>query len=515
MKGIKIFNLCAAVIMLLSVMACHKEEPVKQETIITCTFAAYEVGTKTATTDGLAPLWTVGDVIKIFDPAAPKSRNKEVTLAASGAAASDTQGVISADGKSFTFKKPADWGNEICAIYPASAVQECTDTHVKINFAGQDGSFAKANICAAKTSADAMTFNNVGAIIKYTSKPANVTKVQVPGDALTKNYLIDFSGSVPSLSAFTWTHPQAVEIGTGTGEVYICVPSESIPAGSIFTHKDANGKVIGTFTTPAETIFQANKVYDLGAMLGALPGKFSVSASKQVQFSRGNLWSNPTVTPQTWSFENDQFSCAPSASGYYVNNHISHFYWEATGNYGTGEKCVTSTGSKSDVLDWGVPFCSANNFATGTWYTLSLEEWKYILNSRSGNRFAKAVVKDLKGLILFPDSYTGTATGAGLAAVNNDEAEFPQTSMSAATWSAMEAAGCVFLPATGFRVYHIFASACVVADVNVGCRYWSATASDSSEGWAYDIAVNDISIAYFGNGSREEGMAVRLVCPIQ
>jgi len=295
---------------------------------------------------------------------------------------------------------------------------------------------------------------------------------------------------------------------------FIPFPSEVVVPPAAYVANDPESPLHTTGSYPLNVCIIV-LFASLGAMLGALPGKFSVSASKQVQFSRGNLWSNPTVTPQTWSFENDQFSCAPSASGYYVNNHISHFYWEATGNYGTGEKCVTSTGSKSDVLDWGVPFCSANNFATGTWYTLSLEEWKYILNSRSGNRFAKAVVKDLKGLILFPDSYTGTATGAGLAAVNNDEAEFPQTSMSAATWSAMEAAGCVFLPATGFRVYHIFASACVVADVNVGCRYWSATASDSSEGWAYDIAVNDISIAYFGNGSREEGMAVRLVCPIQ
>jgi len=47
-----------------------------------------------------------------------------------------------------------------------------------------------------------------------------------------------------------------------------------------------------------------------------------------------------------------------------------------------------------------------------TWQTLSGDEWEYLIKSRSGNRFAKATVNDVKGLILLPDNWDADESNA-------------------------------------------------------------------------------------------------------
>lgn len=186
----KTTNILAAALMLLTVLSCQKEDQTlttsktEEGVLITCTFAVNDEATKTTVdTDGLTPKWAADDEICIYSGATSKT----ITLVANGTSASSDQSEISADGRSFTFTKPSGegWGDDICAIYPNGAVTEVGESGVKIffgcsNTVGQDGSFGKANICAAKESSGTMSFKNVGAILKFPSKPASVTKVTVP-----------------------------------------------------------------------------------------------------------------------------------------------------------------------------------------------------------------------------------------------------------------------------------------------------------------------------------------------
>ena len=83
------------------------------------------------------------------------------------------------------------------------------------------------------------------------------------------------------------------------------------------------------------------------------------------------------------------------------------------------------------------------------------------------------------GLIIFPDSYTHPAgVSTTLTGINaNRNTSWDANRFNADEWALMEAAGCVFLPAAGYR------DGTAVSGF-LG-RYWSSTPHD--EGGAYDV----------------------------
>ena len=87
-----------------------------------------------------------------------------------------------------------------------------------------------------------------------------------------------------------------------------------------------------------------------------------------------------------------------------------------------------------------------------TWRMLSSEEWDYLLNGRSGSRFAKARLWDeIQGVILLPDHYVHPAGLAAIEGVNETgNASWDANKYTAAEWAQMQAAGAVFLPAAGY-----------------------------------------------------------------
>ena len=88
-------------------------------------------------------------------------------------------------------------------------------------------------------------------------------------------------------------------------------------------------------------------------------------------------------------------------------------------------------------------------------------------------------------MFLFPDGYTGT------------------TDMSTLSWSQINAAGIVFLPAAGFR------SGSSVSTVGGQGRYWSSTPYDSDD--AYYLRFTSSSVFPAINVDRNFGHSVRLV----
>ncbi|MCQ2156287.1 MAG: hypothetical protein MJY57_03705, partial [Bacteroidales bacterium] len=244
---------------------------------------------------------------------------------------------------------------------------------------------------------------------------------------------------------------------------------------------------------------------------GALPGEFTVDASgTKVYFSQGNLTYN--VSTQTWAFYEHQYDYATA----YDANLISFFAWGYNAeksiipNGNADDNVSRTSGNLSQEEDWG---CTIGDGAT--WRTPSKDEWVYLFNTRTAStvsstenaRYARATVNGKAGLILLPDTYEHPAGVTAFTSINTKGARYTVNSYDLTAWEKMESAGCVFLPAAGFR------GGSDLYEVGDSGRYWSSTALDSFfVSYVYFTSYN----VFPGTGdSRECGVSVRLITECQ
>ena len=235
---------------------------------------------------------------------------------------------------------------------------------------------------------------------------------------------------------------------------------------------------------------------------GALPGVFSVSPTKKVRFSQGNL--QYQASTNTWRFAEHQYDyvggngngnvyengvqCDNRNSSSLYGGWIDVFGWGTSGyhdpsdiynvrympyetgntqtslsfynNYGYGPSNDREdhdlTGSSAHY-DWGVHNAISNGGgAPGQWRTLTGDEWVYLIKTRTTSsvvggttnaRFCKATVyvggKTISGIILFPDSYVHPTGICVPNSVNSFDADYSYT-FTYGQWNSMEAAGCMF-----------------------------------------------------------------------
>jgi hypothetical protein len=231
---------------------------------------------------------------------------------------------------------------------------------------------------------------------------------------------------------------------------------------------------------------------------GAAKGVFSVSATKQVWFSKGNLHYIGSASPAYWKFAENQWDYLGTSteqnsntttvdrdlfgwatSGYYCGSTYYMPYDVNTGylvTYGPTSNDLTGEYANSD---WGVYNAISNGGNTpGQWRTLSSAEWTYVMAQRdtpSKILFAKAVVNGVNGVVLLPDDWVGTYYT--LAFINNKTAHYDSNVISEDDWNNfLESKGAVFLPAAGTR------SGTTVSNSGSRGMYWSSTVrySDSS-----------------------------------
>ena len=218
-----------------------------------------------------------------------------------------------------------------------------------------------------------------------------------------------------------------------------------------------------------------------------LRGKFTINGNGgKVQFSKGNL----KRVNDTWSFFTNQYDCLGDT---WNSTSCDLFYWEMTGNYGSAQSCVTSSGTASDVVDWGT------NIGTG-WKTLTKDEWVYLFNTRTNasSKYGYGIVNEVKGMIILPDSWTlpdGLSFTAGISYFTNN--------YSTAQWSQMEAAGAVFLPAAGNR------DSGGPNNRNIDGYYMSSSPDGVDKAYRVQFYSNYLKVDY--SFQRSQGGAVRLV----
>ena len=292
-----------------------------------------------------------------------------------------------------------------------------------------------------------------------------------------------------------------------------------------------------TFTVTSNRSLVAQFTYNPQAPTGAINGLFSVSATKQVWFSQGNL--QYRASTNTWRFATNQWDYVGGTdlNGNFHgnvsgcnNNSISSTYTGLIDLFGwgtSGWNCGNTYYRPWDYLgdassygplgsynlvdnyansDWGY-YNAINNGGNMArqWRTLTENEWEYVLYSRSttsGIRYVKAKVNNVKGVVLLPDNWnTNTYT---LYNANQGEASFNSNVISLSSWNNnLQAHGAVFLPAAGDRYDQDF------VEYDMGF-YYSSTAFDNENGWRLQFGEDHL---WMNAVMRSAGMSVRLVCP--
>lgn len=256
---------------------------------------------------------------------------------------------------------------------------------------------------------------------------------------------------------------------------------------------------------------------------GVLPGVFSVSESKTVRFSKGNLQYN--AANLKWRFAEQQYHYEGDGNCYLGENYdgwIDLFGWGTSGWEGGGEFFKPWDNTPETAFarffgpygeynltgdfahcDWGQYNCICNGgVLTDRWRTLLMEEWVYLYEGRANanNLRGQAKVCETNGYILLPDNWTAPAGINFSPNANNYSTNVYDENQ----WVAMEEAGAVFLPAAGGRASK------VVDEVGTGGHYWSASFYNVNMAYSFYFDANMVMPAYFYS-LRHLGFSVRPV----
>ncbi len=371
------------------------------------------------------------------------------------------------------------------------------------------------------------TFENQQAVVKFTLKNEDGSAT-----IAAKPLVIEVAGE-------TYT----VTPASATSEMFVALPGF---AGQTITMTATVGSDTYTYEK-ANTTLSNGQYYILTVkMTKQAPaykeyGPFSVSPTKKVNFSQGNL--QYQASTNTWRFAENQYdyvgngnaNISPTNDGWIdlfgwatsnINNPANTYYqpwnigsiYDDNAKYGSGITAANVNWSDNNNAfanyDWGA---NTGDLGTG-WRTLTKDEWGYLFNTRTGDkaatvngtagcRYTKATINtdgtSVKGIILFPDGGTFAASEfTAVGSPNTTNANYT-TTCTTAQWTALQTKGCVFLPAAGRR----FGTTMYYAG-DYG-NYWSSSASSNVD--AYRLYFNADVLYPENNTPRCNGYSVRLV----
>lgn len=266
-----------------------------------------------------------------------------------------------------------------------------------------------------------------------------------------------------------------------------------------------------------EDVTQIDSITFYDKFEGALIGEFSVSATKKVRFSKGNLQASTTDLGEhwTWSFAEHQWDYIGNASAntfingdgtVSVNDTIDFFGWSTNATHYGINNSMNNSSYSGNFVDWGKTIDEG-------WHTLSKDEWVYLFYGRTDAKklFGMGSVNGVNGTILLPDDWAGEKftdtqndlVDQGNYYFNENGSNFSFHTYTAEQWSDMEAKGSVFLPASGYRY------GTIVYDVSLYGNYWSSTPYNDNNAYLVIIGLDKLDPQYDYN--RWGGRSVRLV----
>ena len=268
-----------------------------------------------------------------------------------------------------------------------------------------------------------------------------------------------------------------------------------------------------------EDVTQIDSITFYEEFEGALIGVFSVSPTKKVRFSKGNL--QYQASTDTWQFAESQYEYIGTN-----NANISPTYsgWIDLFGFGTGNNPTNTSTDNNDYstfVDWGVNAISNGGNKANVWRTLTNDEWGYLFCTRTNaaSLFGLGSVNNVNGTIILPDNWSTPqgisfipSSSKGLADqdgyyVNSNRDNFSHNTYTAEQWLIMESAGAVFLPAAGAR-YGKYGST-YVFDFESNGSYRSSTPYDAENAYYLIFSSFDLYPQFYIN--RCDGHSVRLV----
>lgn len=504
------------------------QQPAVKDNIVTVT-TTVGLGGGDATTRALSATgvktFEVGDQIALFYEQDGSSDPVKAVATAQN---------ISADGKSATFTFELDnpeLGSDISLCYPASFMDEvpmdfypafAQDGTLNGGVKANDLGFATGNLVGTALPAS-ISLTNPFAVVAFTLKDGKGTDDKADDEDVTST-ITEMTIELPDYAkTYTITREAA------DGPIYVVLPP--ISSGKTINITATGGGKTYTKTLDNKT-YAASNFYQQGLLMteqasapeGAINGKFSVSATKQVYFSKGNLQATTTDLGEhwTWAFAANQWDyiggrsnggSEPQTGNNFINGNgtvsangtVDLFGWVGASSTWTGDLGTTGNAAMhgisnsyygygynaSEALesDWG------HTIGSG-WRTLTSDEWTYLFNTRtvnggqgSGKSYTLGQsVNGKLGVVIYPDDYTGSE-------------------YAGSDWPTFEAAGCVFLPAAGGRY------GTKVLGAGSNGRYWSSSPSDADA--AYYVGFSSGNLSPAGSLDRDYGNSVRLVRQVQ
>ena len=215
-------------------------------------------------------------------------------------------------------------------------------------------------------------------------------------------------------------------------------------------------------------------------------GRFSISATETVHFSKGNLCYNAkAASNMRWHFATNQYDYIGAANNNIAsdyNGDIDLFGW-ATSGHDNGQTSYqpysssstsstyfnrdttwwnTSTNTPNSV-DWGYNLYGTIGSYRIVWRTLSQGEWHYLLTRNNSTYFGYGTVAGKRGVIFLPDDWVQPAFAPEMNPLNREHNNY-----TAKEWALMAKAGAIFLPYAGMRTEK------TVSNVDAQGYYWTS-----------------------------------------
>lgn len=440
-------------------------------------------------------------------------------------------------------------GQSYYAIYPAQSNLTLSDggllncVAIPTQQTLTTNTFGNGNNTAVGASPNTdMYFRNLGGLakiavrgdiaiksIKITNNAATYNTLSGRGtiDLLTDNNLTidwDDNNCADSVVATTANTTTGINVSGGTW-FYLVLPPCTLSNYTVTITDVEGGKHVQNFAPTTPVTISRAKVTMLGGfeVNEPLPPAFTVNSSGlKVTFSPGNL----RYDNGTWKWATPQYRYGGTDV---ADNIWEHFGWSGanTNHWGMSISEDDTDYSGETFKDWGQNSDLIDDLGTG-WRTLSYDEWNFIFrgtnrnnsvifsgnNTRQDVRYARGRVNGVNGMILFPDgenltidlSTVAVPYGINTGSDGSDGVDWSNvTYYTTKQWAIFENAGCVFLPAAGYR------SGSSVNNVGTIGYYWSSTPSSDSPTLADYVGFNanvlSPVIVYYRHG----GYSVRLV----
>ena len=443
--------------------------------------------------------WDAGDQIQVT----VGDKSSIFTLCSgAGSATGSFTGTMPAAGSSYQVVYPANYSESVLA----------TQTYVPNGFGK---GLMKMSTKTAGTIDGGFSLSADNALLGLQlTGDQSVGKIVLTNPANSKTYTLNCSGVALTSSvkvfyivvpAGTWSNGFVVDVYASDNSTKL----KTLSKGSSVTFSSTS-----TMLMPSQAVSATSQGI----------GTFSVSETKKVTFSPGNL--QYTQSTNTWSFAENQYdyistdnvtggsvtsdpTTGDKKSGDALADKIDLFGWSTSStNFGVSTSTDYNDYSGSFV-DWGTNQIGSD--APNTWRTLTYDEWEYLLNTRANASSLKGVaqVNGVNGLILLPDNWVcpaGVTFKSGFHSNYGVDYYAAYQTFTASEWSKLESAGAVFLPAAGYR------AGSNVYNVQYYGYYWSAT-----EYYSYYARYLRFSSdeALMGNSYRNLGHSVRLVKDLQ